>query len=103
MNEKQALIVEDALNWAKQHQLALDGLGFKTAVVNDYAEALGLLRRERFDVAIVDLCLTTHSEPENLNGVFLLQYLAEKNSGDCRHRPRAAQACRSHLSRLRGV
>jgi CheY-like chemotaxis protein len=79
MSQRQALIVEDALNWAKQHQLALDDLDFKTAVANDYAEALGLLRRERFDVAIIDLCLTTQSEPENLNGVFLLQYLSEKS------------------------
>jgi hypothetical protein len=79
MNEKHALIVEDALNWVKQHQLALDELDFKTAVANDYAEALGLLRREHFDVAIIDLCLTTQSEPENLNGVFLLQYLSEKS------------------------
>ncbi len=79
MSQRYALIVEDALNWVKQHQLALDDLDFKTAVANDYAEALGLLRRERFDVAIVDLCLTTQSEPENLNGVFLLQYLSEKS------------------------
>lgn len=79
MSQRHALIVEDALNWVKQHQLALDDLDFKTAVANDYAEALGLLRRERFEVAIVDLCLTTQSEPENLNGVFLLQYLSEKS------------------------
>lgn len=79
MNEKHALIVEDAPNWATQHQLALSELGFKIFVANDYAEALGLLRREQFEVAIIDLCLTTHSEPDNLNGVFLLQGLAEKN------------------------
>ena len=79
MSEKHALIVEDAPNWATQHQLALSELGFKTFVANDYAEALGLLRREQLEVAIIDLCLTTHSEPDNLNGVFLLQGLAEKN------------------------
>jgi len=79
MNEKHALIVEDAPNWATQHQLSLSELGFKTFVANDYAEALGLLRRERLEVAIIDLCLTTHSEPDNLNGVFLLQGLAERN------------------------
>lgn len=78
MSQRHALIIEDASNWVKQHQLALDELDFKAAVANDYAEALGLLRREHFDVAIVDLCLTTQSEPENLNGVFLLQYLTEK-------------------------
>jgi hypothetical protein len=79
MSQKHALIVEDALNWVKQHQLALGELDFKAHVANDYAEALGLLRRERFDVAIIDLCLTTHAEPENLNGIFLLHYLAAKN------------------------
>lgn len=79
MNEKHALIVEDALNWVKQHQLSLGELDFKTLVANDYAEALGLLRRERFELAVIDLCLTTHAEPENLNGVFLLEYLVEKN------------------------
>lgn len=79
MSEKQALIVEDAANWATQHQLALSELGFKTMVANDYAEASGLLRREQFAIAVIDLCLITHAEPENLNGIFLLQALAEKN------------------------
>jgi len=79
MSENHALIVEDASNWVKQYQLSLNELRFKTTVANDYAEAQGLLRRERFEVAIIDLCLTTHSEPENLNGIFLLQSLAEKN------------------------
>jgi CheY-like chemotaxis protein len=79
MNEKRALIVEDTLNWAKQHQLSLSELGFKTSIANDYAEALGLLRREHFEMAVIDLSLTTNAEPENLNGVFLLEYLVEKN------------------------
>lgn len=79
MSQKHALIVEDALNWVKQHELALCDLGFNAAVASDYAEALGLLRREHFDVAIIDLCLTTHAEPENLNGIFLLHSLAAKN------------------------
>jgi CheY-like chemotaxis protein len=79
MNEKYALIVEDALNWAKQHELSLGELGFKTSVANDYAEALGLLRRLSFNVAVIDLCLITNAEPENLNGFFLLNYLYEKS------------------------
>lgn len=79
MSEKQALIVEDAPNWVKQHQLSLGELGFKTFIANDYAEAVGLLRRQRFDLAVIDLCLTTQAEPENLNGLFLLEYLVEKN------------------------
>jgi CheY-like chemotaxis protein len=78
-NEKQVLIVEDASNWVKRHQLSLSELGFKTFVAHDYAEAVGLLRHERFDLAVIDLYLSTKAEPENLNGVFLLQYLFEKN------------------------
>ena len=85
MDEKHALIVEDALNWVGQYQLALGELGFTTATANDYAETVGLLRHERFDLAVVDLYLSTdvnlsaEAEPKNLNGVFLLQYLFEKN------------------------
>jgi CheY-like chemotaxis protein len=79
MATKHALIVEDASNWVKQHQLSLGELGFKTSAANNYAEALGLLRRDHFDVAVIDLCLTTDAEPENLDGVFLLDYLVEKN------------------------
>jgi len=79
MNAKRALIVEDTLSWAKQHQLSLSDLGFETAIAKDYGEALGLLRREHFAVAVIDLSLTTNAEPENLNGVFLLEYLVGKN------------------------
>jgi len=79
MSKKRALIVEDAGNWVKRHELSLRELGFATVVADDYAEALGRLRRERFEVAVIDLCLMTDAEPENLNGVFLLEHLVEKN------------------------
>ncbi len=78
MADKQALIVEDTLNWIKRHRLSLSKLGFDCAVATTYAEAIGLLRRQHFDIAVIDLCLTTQVEPENLNGVFLLPYFVEK-------------------------
>ncbi|MCG3153994.1 MAG: hypothetical protein DKINENOH_00585 [bacterium] len=78
MADKQALIVEDTLNWIKRHRLSLSELGFDCAVAHTYAEAIGLLRRQHFDIAVIDLCLTTQAEPENLNGVFLLPYFVEK-------------------------
>jgi hypothetical protein len=79
MSDKNALIVEDTLNWKKRHQVALQELGFGTVVANTYAEAVGLLRHERFDIAVIDLCLTTQTEPENLDGVFLLPYFVEQD------------------------
>jgi len=80
MAEKTAIVVEDASNWAKQHQLSLGELDFKTSVAKDYADAVSLLCRERFDVAVVDLCLTTQADVDNLNGIFLLEHLQSKNT-----------------------
>lgn len=79
MIEKQALIVEDAPNWAIQHQLSLNELGFKTFLANNYNEAIVLLQQKRLEVAIIDLCLTMSNEAINFDGVFLLGYLAARN------------------------
>lgn len=78
MADKQALIVEDTPNWIKRHRLSLGELEIDCAVVHTYAEAVGLLRRQHFDLAVIDFCLITQAEPENLNGVFLLPYFVEK-------------------------
>ena len=80
MAEKIALIVEDALNWIKQHQLALSEIGFKSFTARGYAEAVGMIRREKFDIAVIDLGLPSSAESDSLNGVFLLEHLAEKNT-----------------------
>jgi len=82
MAAKTAIIVEDYQNWLKQHELTLAELGFKTEGAKSYAEAVGLLRRQQFDVAVIDLCLglTDDHEVKNLDGVFLLEHLVAKGT-----------------------
>lgn len=80
MAAKTAIIVEDYQNWLKQHELTLAELGFKTEGAKSYAEAVGLLRRQRFDVAVIDLCLANDYEVTNLDGVFLLEHLVAKDT-----------------------
>jgi len=80
MPDKAAIIVEDAPNWARQHELKLAGYGFATSTAKSYADAVTLLRQRRFDLAVVDLSLGFQDEFQNLNGIFLLEYLTAKNT-----------------------
>lgn len=68
-----ALVVEDDASWRGLLGELLSEAGLRVRTCSSYGEALGLLKREHFDLAIADLSLASSLEPEqNLDGYNLL-------------------------------
>lgn len=68
-----ALVVEDEPGWRILFQELLGEADFKVHQSSSYVEALGQLKRNRFELAVVDLFLASSMEPEmNLDGYRLL-------------------------------
>ena len=68
------LVVEDQFEWQNIYEELLSEVGAKVRRAISYGEAHGLLRREKFDVAIVDLNLTSNRKRKgNLDGFHLLR------------------------------
>lgn len=80
MPDKTAIIVEDARNWARQHESTLTRLGFVSFTAKSYADAVSLLRHQRFDLAVIDLSLGHQDEFNDLNGIYLLEHLASRDT-----------------------
>ena len=59
----QALVVEDDAGWRSILSELLSDAGYEVRLCGSYGEALGLLRRERFALAIVDLSLQGSTMP----------------------------------------
>lgn len=74
MAAKRILIVEDMPDWRDQLQTTLRRDGYDIATVPSYGEALAELRRNPYDLALVDLRLNPVDE-ENRDGMALLQDL----------------------------
>jgi DNA-binding NarL/FixJ family response regulator len=74
----QVLLVEDDAGWRGILAELLADAGLRTRGCPGYGEALGLLRRERFDLAVVDLSLAGSTAPEGNRDGF--QVLAEARS-----------------------
>ncbi len=53
-----ALVVEDDAGWRGILQEVLGDAGYQVRLCSGYAEALGSLRREKFDLALIDLSLS---------------------------------------------
>jgi DNA-binding NarL/FixJ family response regulator len=53
------LVIEDDAGWRSILSELLTDAGYEVCVCNDYGEALGALRRERFVLAVVDLSLSS--------------------------------------------
>ncbi len=72
-NGARILIVEDDAGWRTLlHELVRDA-GHAARVSGSYGEALGWLRRQRFDLAVVDLALASSLAPAgNVDGYRLL-------------------------------
>jgi DNA-binding NarL/FixJ family response regulator len=67
------LVVEDDAGWRSILDELLTGAGQRVRLSTSYGEALGLLRRQRFDLAIVDLVLASSVEPAtNADGYHVL-------------------------------
>ncbi len=71
--EAQVLVVEDDAGWRSLlHELLLDA-GHQVQLCSSYGEALGQMRRRRFDLAVVDLSLASLLTPTgNVDGFRLL-------------------------------
>lgn len=67
------LIVEDDAGWRSLLQELLLDDGYRVRLSSSYGEALGCLRRERFELAVVDLSLASSLIPAgNVDGYQLL-------------------------------
>jgi len=69
------LIVEDMSDWRDQLNCTLRRDGYTVTTVANYGEALGELRRNEYQLVIVDLRLSP-SDENNRDGMTLLQDLA---------------------------
>jgi len=68
-----ALVIEDDAGWRSLFSELLDDLGFRVHVSSSYGEALGLLQREHYQLAIADISLASSLEPDhNRDGYRLL-------------------------------
>lgn len=67
-----ALVVEDDAGWRSLLSELLEDAGYRARTSSSYLEAVGLLRRERFKVAVVDLSLASSLSQENTDGYRLL-------------------------------
>ncbi|MBI4927474.1 MAG: response regulator [Anaerolineae bacterium] len=82
------LIVEDDPGWQEILLEVLGDAGFNVRRCTSFGEALGCLRREKFNLAIVDLSLNPHlsggqtsrSRPESLEGYRLLAAVRGANT-----------------------
>lgn len=67
-----ALIVEDDAGWRSLLSELLADAGYRVHISSSYVEAIGLLRREKPAVAVVDLSLASSIVQDNLDGYRLL-------------------------------
>lgn len=67
-----AMIVEDDAGWRSLMAELLTDSGFKVQVSISFVEAIGLLRRGKPSVAVIDLSLASSLDQENLDGYRLL-------------------------------
>jgi len=75
-----ALIVEDDAGWRSLLSELLTESGFSVQTCTSYGEAQGLLQREHFQLAIVDLSLANTLKPmHNQDGYHLLTKISDAN------------------------
>ena len=67
-----ALVIEDDAGWRELLSELLTDAGLSVRTCASYVEAIGLLKRERFDLAVVDLSLASSLAHENQDGFRLL-------------------------------
>jgi DNA-binding NarL/FixJ family response regulator len=71
---KLALVIEDDAGWRNLLTEYLHDSGFEVHVAASYGEAIGLMQREDFQLAIADISLASSLKPDhNLDGYRLLE------------------------------
>ncbi len=74
------LVVEDDAGWSSILSELLHETGFRAEVCRSYGEALGLLRRSSYRLALVDLMLANSQAPDdNSDGLRLLAVLQKSS------------------------
>jgi DNA-binding NarL/FixJ family response regulator len=73
------LVVEDDAGWRSLLTELLTDAGYEVQTSSSYVEAFGLLRHERFDLAVVDLSLASSLTETNLDGYRLLNSTQKAN------------------------
>lgn len=68
-----ALLVEDDSGWRSILAELLGEIGFSARVCTSFGEALGRIRRERYDLAVVDLSLASSTLRDNRDGFRVLR------------------------------
>lgn len=70
-----ALLIEDDAGWRSLLSELLEEAGFEVQQCTSFGEAMGLLKRETYQLAVADLSLASSLEPEgNLDGYRLLAH-----------------------------
>jgi DNA-binding NarL/FixJ family response regulator len=72
-SKPKALVVDDDAGWRSVLEDLLSESGFSPIPCASFGEALGLLRKEKFSLAIVDLSLRETSGGQNFDGLQLLK------------------------------
>lgn len=74
------LVVEDNTAWQNIYEELLEEVGADFSLAVSYGEAHGLLRRTKFDAAVVDLKLISSTKPQkNRDGFYLLRLTHQLN------------------------
>ncbi len=79
VSPKAALVVEDDAGWRSLLDELLQDAGYQVRTSTSYVEAIGLLKREQYQVAVVDLALASSLTQENLDGYRLLTNMQKLN------------------------
>ena len=74
-----AVVVEDDAGWRGLLTELLEDAGYQVRTSGGYLEAVGLLKREQFQVAVVDLSLASSLATENTDGYRLLTGMQKSN------------------------
>lgn len=75
----EALVVEDDAGWKSLLTELLEDLGYQVRSSSSYVEAVGLLKRAQFALAVVDLSLASSLSQENTDGYRLLTGMQKSN------------------------
>ena len=73
------LVVEDDAGWRSLFSELLEDAGYQVQTSGSYVEAVGFLKRERCQLAVVDLSLASSLSQENLDGYRLLTSMQKMN------------------------
>ena len=74
-----ALVVEDDAGWRSLLSELLADAGYQVRASSSYVEAFGLLKREKFTLAVLDLSLASSLTESNLDGYRLLNSTQKAN------------------------